>query len=132
MTRQARASILAADDQASVRQLLEVILGAHYDVVTVGDGLAVLEYVKDHTPDLVILDVGMPKLDGLEVCSRLRSVGRFTNTAIIILTAEISDRTRDGARLFGADLFVEKPLLARPFSKQVRDLLETFSRRTGM
>ena len=132
MTQPARASILAADDQASVRQLLEVILGAHYDVVTVGDGLAVLEYVKDHTPDLVILDVGMPGLDGLEVCSRLRSVGRFTNTAIVILTAEVGNRTRDGARLFGADLFVEKPLLARPFLKQVRDLLETFSRRTGI
>ncbi|NJK44790.1 MAG: response regulator [Pleurocapsa sp. SU_196_0] len=52
-----RASILVADDDASICQLLEVILGSHYDVSVVRDGLAVLDFVKEHTPQLVILDV---------------------------------------------------------------------------
>jgi CheY-like chemotaxis protein len=131
MSSHPRANILVADDEPSVRQLLGVILGAHYDVHTVSDGLEVLEYVKDHTPDLVILDVSMPGMDGLEVCSRLRRINRFLGTAIIILTAETDNRTRDSARLFGADAFVEKPLLARPLLKQVAELLETYRVRAG-
>jgi PleD family two-component response regulator len=124
-----RASILVADDDASICQLLEVILGSHYDVAVVRDGLAVLDFVKEHTPQLVILDVGMPQLDGLEVCSRLRRINRFVNTAIIILTADADARTRDSAKLYGADLFVQKPLHARSLLGQVRRLLEEYARR---
>jgi DNA-binding response OmpR family regulator len=129
VTQQTRASILVAEDDAGVCQLLEVILGSHYDVHIVNDGFEALEYVKQHTPHLVILDVGMPRVDGLEVCSRLRSINRFLNTAIIILTADADPRTRDGARLYGADLFVAKPLQARRLLGQVRDLLASYSRR---
>ena len=126
-----RAGILVADDDASVCQLLEVILGAHHDVHVVRDGLAVLDFVKLHTPQLVVLDVGMPQLDGLEVCSRLRRINRFQNTAIIILTADEDPRTRDSAKLYGADLFVQKPLHARTLLEQVRVLLEQYTRRAG-
>jgi DNA-binding response OmpR family regulator len=132
VTEAARASILIAEDDGSVCQLLEVILGSHYDVHVVGDGLAVLDYVKDHTPQLVILDVSMPRMDGLEVCSRLRRINRFLNSAIIILTADQDSRTRDSARLYGADVFVQKPLHARSFLAQVRELLETYSHRAPL
>ncbi len=126
-----RPSILVADDEPSIRQLLEVILGAHYDVHCLDNGLEVLEYVKDHTPDLVILDVSMPGMDGLEVCSRLRRINRFLGTAILILTAENNERTKDGARLFGADAFMPKPLLARPLLTKVGELLKTYRDRAA-
>jgi DNA-binding response OmpR family regulator len=124
-----RASILVAEDDAGVCQLLEVILGAHYDVSIVRDGLAVLEFVKEHTPRLVILDVGMPHMDGLEVCSRIRRINRFVNTAIIILTADQDHRTKDSARLYGADVFMQKPLHARRLLTQVRQLLDAYEHR---
>jgi DNA-binding response OmpR family regulator len=132
VTEAARASILIAEDDGSVCQLLEVILGAYYDVHVVSDGLAVLDYVKDHTPELVILDVSMPRMDGLEVCSRLRRINRFLNSAIIILTADQDSRTRDSARLYGADVFVQKPLHARSFLEQVRELLKSYSQRAPL
>jgi DNA-binding response OmpR family regulator len=124
-----RAKILVAEDDASVCQLLEVILGAHYDVSIVHDGLAALEFVKEHTPNLIVLDVGMPHMDGLEVCSRIRRINRFLNTGIIILTADQDYRTKDSARLYGADLFVEKPLHARRLLNHVAQVLEKYEQR---
>jgi DNA-binding response OmpR family regulator len=124
-----RAKILVAEDDPGVCQLLEVILGTHYDVTIVRDGLAALEHVKEHTPQLIVLDVGMPHVDGLEVCSRIRRINRFVNTAIIILTANQDHRTKDSARLYGADLFMQKPLHARTLLAQVNKLLETYQRR---
>ena len=124
--------ILIVEDEAELGAVIQRHLeGEGHEVTLVGGGIEALEGARREAFELIVLDLMLPGLDGLEVCSRLRSVGRFTNTAIVILTAEVGNRTRDGARLFGADLFVEKPLLARPFLKQVRDLLEVFSHRTG-
>jgi CheY-like chemotaxis protein len=119
------ATILVADDEPAVRTLLEMILGSDgHTVVTVPDGKEALTYLKDHTPDLIVLDINMPFISGIDVCSRVKRIKRFQNTPVVILTAMNDQRTRDEAAGVKVDLFVNKPLTGKNFRKTVQDLLE--------
>jgi CheY-like chemotaxis protein len=119
------ATILVADDEPAVRNLLEMVLGSDgHTVVTVNDGKEALAYLKDNTPDLLVLDVNMPFLSGIEVCSRVKRIRRFQHTPVVILTAMQDQRTRDEALSVKVDLFVNKPLTGKNFRKTVQDLLE--------
>ncbi len=119
------ATILVADDEPAVRNLLEMVLGSDgHTVVTVSDGKEALAYLKDNTPDLLVLDVNMPFLSGIEVCSRVKRIRRFQHTPVVILTAMQDQRTRDEALSVKVDLFVNKPLTGKNFRKTVQDLLE--------
>lgn len=119
------ATILVADDEPAVRNLLEMVLGADgHTIVTVADGKEALAYLKDNTPDLIVLDVNMPFLTGIDVCSRIKRIKRFQYTPVVILTAMSDQRTRDEARGVKVDLFVNKPLTGKNFRKTVQDLLE--------
>ena len=99
--------ILVVDDEASIRRILETRLSMiGYDVVTAGDGEEALETFRKAEPDLVVLDVMMPKLDGYGVCQELR---KESDVPIIMLTAlgDVADRIT-GLEL-GADDYVVKP-----------------------
>ena len=86
MAAAAQASILVAEDQTDIRDLLVMNLqSAGYHVRAVGDGIAALESQNERTSDLLILDLMMPGLDGLEVCKALRARGR--SAPILMLTA---------------------------------------------
>ena len=104
-----RGSVLVVDDEPTIAEVVSRYLErAGYDVRSVGDGPAALDAVADQRPDLVVLDLMLPGLDGLEVMRRIRDPAR-PNMAIILLTArgEESDRVV-GLRL-GADDYVVKP-----------------------
>ncbi len=121
----APATILVADDEPAVRTLLEMILGSDgHTVISVADGKEALTYLKDNTPDLIVLDINMPFMSGLDVCSRVKRIKRFQNTPVVILTAMNDQRTRDAATGVKVDLFVNKPLTGKNFRKTVQDLLE--------
>ena len=90
-----------------------------YDVQLVEDGAQALSYLKEHTPDLAILDVKMPNVDGIEVCRRMKKVSRLKSVPVMILTATRDDATMESARLAGADTVIIKPLEG----KDCRDLL---------
>ena len=86
-------SILVAEDQADIRELLVLNLrNAGYDVAAVGDGLAALASQNERASDLLILDLMMPGMDGLEVCKALRAKGR--STPILMLTAKSTELDR--------------------------------------
>ena len=110
-------SILVADDQADIRELLVMNLrNAAYEVTAVADGLAALESQNDQASDLLILDLMMPGMDGLEVCKSLRARGR--NMPILMLTAKSTELDRVLGLELGADDYLTKPfdlgeLLAR-------------------
>lgn len=124
MTQPNKASILVADDLAGQRLILEMLLSVDgYDVTTVEDGKAALEYLKDHTPDLAILDVKMPYLTGIEVCDRMKRIPRLRHVPVIILTALRDDETTKRARESLADEVILKPLEGKDFRQTVRDLL---------
>ena len=82
------ARILIVDDNLTNVKVLQTRLAAEgYEIVTAADGEEGLAAARQHTPDLILLDVMMPKLDGLEVCRRLRADAAFPFTPIIMVTA---------------------------------------------
>jgi len=119
------ATILVAEDLAGQRMVLDMLLTVEgYDVELVTDGLEALAYLKENTPDLAILDVRMPNLDGLEVCARMKRVSRLKDVPVMILTAHRDPATLESARLAGADAVVIKPLEGKDFRSEVKRLLQ--------
>jgi len=113
--------ILVVDDEASIRRILETRLSMiGYDVVTAGDGEEALETFRKSEPDLVVLDVMMPKLDGYGVCQELR---KESDVPIIMLTAlgDVADRIT-GLEL-GADDYVVKPFSPKELEARIRSVL---------
>lgn len=108
--------ILIVDDEPQITRVLRTSLDAHgYDVRVANDGETALEIAKDWAPDLVITDLSMPNMDGLELCRRFRTKSR---APIIVLSVKGEERTKVQALDAGADDYVTKPfgiseLLAR-------------------
>ena len=106
-----RSRILVADDTESIRALYRKLLAADgHEVIAVADGVAALEAVHEHHPDVVLLDVTMPQLDGLQVCRRLKSdpATRFTPVVLVTGLSDLQDRIK-GIEA-GADEFLSKPV----------------------
>jgi adenylate cyclase len=124
--RRERPLILAVDDEPANLALLGKLLKHHgYDVVEAYDGPSALDAVAAHDPDLVCLDVMMPRLDGIEVCQRLRSHPEHAGLPILLLTA--LNRTEDKVRGLeaGANDFLAKPFDESELSARVSSLLRT-------
>lgn len=119
------ARILVAEDHAGFRTVIALVLGADgHDVYCVGDGRETLAYLKDHTPDLIVLDVDMPILDGIGVCERVKRIGRLKRVPVVLLTGRHDLETERRAQLAGADLMVNKPLEGKDFRQLVGALLQ--------
>ena len=118
----AEGAILVVDDDPPIRRMLDRTLGAEgYDVVLAADGADALVQVERSVPDLVVLDVGMPGLDGLAVCRRLRRRG--LGVPILLLTARDELRDRVTGLDAGADDYVLKPFETEELLARVRALL---------
>lgn len=115
--------ILIADDEPDILEILDYNLTAEgYTVFKAKDGDEALIAAKQHQPDLIILDVMMPRKTGMEVCQILRSQPAFANTLIIILTA-LSDETSHVKGLeMGADDYVNKPISPKVLISRVNAL----------
>lgn len=114
------ATVLIADDIKAVRQLLRLSLGQHHHVVEAADGGAALEQLRLHRPDVAVLDVDMPVLDGLDVCRRLRADADLRDIGVIILSASVGAADADRA---GADRFIDKPFRPSALLAAVNDLV---------
>jgi len=116
------AEILVAEDQADIRDLIALNLRqAGYDVTPVADGRAALASQADRGSDLLILDLMMPGLDGLEVCKALRARGRAT--PILMLTAKSTELDRVLGLELGADDYLTKPFSMAELLARVKALL---------
>ena len=114
--------ILVAEDQADIRDLLVMNLrGAGYDVAAVADGAAALASQAEQRSDLLILDLMMPALDGLEVCKALRARGH--GTPILMLTAKSTELDRVLGLELGADDYLTKPFSLAELLARVKALL---------
>ena len=117
--------ILIAEDDEHIRRLIKVILQPeNYDVIEAKDGREALEKVSDEMPDLIILDLMMPKIDGIEVCKQLKKNALTRRIPVIMLTAkrEMSDKVI-GVRV-GADDYLTKPFEPRELRVRVRTFLD--------
>jgi two-component system response regulator MprA len=116
------AAVLLVDDDAPIRRMLERTLSAEgYDVAAVADGGAALAQVERSLPDLIVLDVGMPGMDGLAVTRRLRAKG--LPVPILLLTARDALAERVAGLDAGADDYLVKPFEVDELTARVRALL---------
>lgn len=116
------AYILVAEDQTDIRELLVMNLrSAGYEVSAVGDGREALEHFKQRPSDLLILDLMMPRMDGLEVCKALRAQG--SAAPILMLTAKTTELDRVLGLELGADDYLTKPFSLAELLARVKALL---------
>jgi DNA-binding response OmpR family regulator len=114
-------TILVVDDEPSISEVVSIYLRrAGYQVVIARDGQAALEALEKQPPDLVVLDLMLPKVDGLEITRRLRAEG---DTPIIMLTARREERDRILGLEMGADDYVVKPFSPQELVSRVKAVL---------
>ncbi len=116
-----KGTILVAEDEANIADLVDLYLAREgFRVLKQSTGIGALDAVRDHRPRLVILDIGLPDIDGLEVCRRIRSVG---NLPVIFLTARGDEVDRVLGLELGADDYLTKPFSPAELVARVKAVL---------
>jgi two-component system chemotaxis response regulator CheY len=104
------ATILTVDDSPSIRQMIKVVLApAGHTVIEAGDGAQGLEKAKASRPDLIITDLNMPVMNGIELIKALRALPAMTGLPIVFLTTESNDAIKQQAKAAGATGWITKP-----------------------
>jgi CheY-like chemotaxis protein/KaiC/GvpD/RAD55 family RecA-like ATPase len=117
--------IFVADDDRFFRELYQMVLGEEgYEVQFAITGKEALEKCHEADPDLIILDVLMPEMDGYEVCRKLRELPEFALTPILMLTGLSADEDKIKGYQVGADDFLTKPFSPKVFRERVKNILE--------
>lgn len=117
-------SIFAVDDEVHIQQLVKYNLEANgYRVTTFDNGDSMLEEIKSSLPDLIILDLMLPGIDGLEVCRQLKAAPRTRNIPVIMLTAKSEEFDKVLGLELGADDYLTKPFSIRELVARVKALL---------
>ena len=118
--------ILVADDQLHMLRLMQHTLEPEgYRVLQARDGQEMIETALRETPDLVIMDVMMPKVDGLAALRRLKKEKTTRGIPVIILTSSVPELMRQEAEFSGADLILTKPFSSTLLRQEIRRLLST-------
>ncbi|HNT35522.1 MAG TPA: response regulator [bacterium] len=121
-------TILIVDDERSIQRILEFNLRkAGYETRLAEDGLQAMARMREAKPDLVVLDVMMPNMDGYEVCREIRSDTDLRDVLVVLLTARGQEIDRDKGVEVGADVYATKPFSPRILLQTIRDLLDTRS-----
>jgi CheY-like chemotaxis protein len=117
--------VLLAEDDEDVRALAELVLRRDgLEVAAVSDGEAALRAAAERTPAVAVLDVSMPRLDGLETARRLREQPATSRIPIMLLTARVTDTDRERGRQAGVDAQLDKPFSPAVLAQRVRALLD--------
>ncbi|HAV61398.1 MAG TPA: DNA-binding response regulator [Verrucomicrobiales bacterium] len=120
----APARVLVVDDEEDVRNLVAFNLrAAGMEVLVAENGAEALEQVRNERPDLVILDLMLPELDGISVCEMIRKLPESSATPVIMLTAWATNRARFVGLQAGANEYVTKPFSPRELVKRVQTML---------
>ncbi|OGB90525.1 hypothetical protein A2625_03150 [candidate division WOR-1 bacterium RIFCSPHIGHO2_01_FULL_53_15] len=124
MAEPAQKKILVVDDEPDVASLLTLMLKAQgYDVITAGDGQAALEKARGANPDLILLDVMLPRLDGYKVARMLKFDENYSHIPIIMLTAKIQEKDKEIGLEMGANDYVTKPFDTAALLAKIRERL---------
>jgi DNA-binding response OmpR family regulator len=117
-------TILVADDHEDIRDLVAFRLNrAGYNVITAVDGLQAFELAKENIPDLILLDIRMPKMTGLEVTHALRQEPSTSHIPIILLTASVGEDAVSIGFDSGADDYIKKPFVLSELMARVQAIL---------
>ena len=124
--------ILCVDDEPDILEILKYNLSTEgYDVYIASDGLSALKKANEILPNLIIMDVMMPKMDGIETCEKIRSQDEFNDTLIMFLTARGEDYSHVAAYEAGADDYITKPVKPKILVSKVKGLLRRFKKKTS-
>lgn len=117
--------ILIVDDEKDIVLILqERLLMAGYEVVTASDGVSGLKAAKESKPDLIVLDLMLPKMDGYTVCNLLKKDIEYSKIPIIMLTARAGEADRVKGLQSGADLFITKPFDQKSLLDKIAELIK--------
>ena len=118
--------ILVVDDDKEVRDVLQNLLEMKkYEVLTAPDGMVAVASMSKHKPDLMILDVTMPRMSGFQTCQAIRRMKGYSDIPVIFLTAKKSERDKEFGSRIGGDVYITKPYnqveLLRVIEKLLRE-----------
>lgn len=124
--------ILIVDDEEDIVEMLQYNLEKEgFDVRTASNGVECLKVASEYIPDLILLDVMMPEMDGVEACVELRKIDSLQNTIICFLTARSEDYSQIAAYDSGADDYVSKPVKPRVLVSKIGALLRRSEAKSG-
>jgi two-component system, OmpR family, response regulator MtrA len=116
--------VLIADDDADILLLVRAVLErSGHEVVAASDGAEALASVRARKPDLVVLDIAMPEVDGLEVLRRLRADPTTSELPVVLLSARAQEADVERGFAIGASAYLKKPFSPRELSEHVAELL---------
>ena len=117
-------TILIVDDEKDLVSMVKLRLEAlGYDTIEAYDGQEALTKARNEKPDLIILDLMLPKMDGYKVCRMLKFDSRYKSIPIILFTARAQDSDKDLGKEVGADAYITKPFEAEVLLSKVKELL---------
>jgi len=120
-------TILVVDDEQDLLDLIEYNLKKEgYNVLKAENGVQGLEMAKEHSPNLVLLDIMMPKMDGIQVCEKMRSNPDLKSIPVIFLTARSDEKTEVEGLNTGADDFVTKPISTTKLLSRIKAVLRRY------
>jgi len=116
--------ILIVDDEAQLVEMMKMRLEAtNYDVVTAYDGQEGFDKARNEKPDLIILDLMLPKMDGYKVCGLLKKDTRYSKIPIIMFTARAQEEDKKLGEEMGAEAYITKPFEANTLLAKIKELL---------
>lgn len=116
--------ILLVDDEPNIVKIINRrLLSEGFEVLIAMDGIAALEQARTGKPDLIILDVMLPKLNGYEVCRQLKQDTRYKKIPIIMLTALAQESDEEFGLEMGTDAYIRKPFKAQQLLQKIRELI---------
>ena len=119
-----RSLVLIADDDADILSLVKAVLErSGHEVVAASDGAEALASVRARKPDLAVLDIAMPEVDGLEVLRRLRADPTTSELPVVLLSARAQEADVERGFAIGASAYLKKPFSPRELSEHVAELL---------
>lgn len=132
-----RRTVLVAEPDEAHRQLIDVLLGASFDLTLVADGASALAHLRGHTPDALLLAIELPDVDGYTICRKAKSVGRLEQVKVVLIAdasarGGLDERIRGRARSAGGDLLLQRPLGDKNLRERLEQLLEAPAPDDGM
>lgn len=120
-----RRLVIVVDDSITMRKVTSRVLESRdYEVITARDGVDALEQLQERTPDIMLFDIEMPRMDGYELTERVRDDGRFRQTPIMMITSRAGQKHRDRAMQAGATAYLTKPYREDELLNEVERLLD--------
>jgi CheY-like chemotaxis protein len=117
-------TIMVVDDNPDIITIVRTILeGKGFNVLSAASGVECLETLKSQKPDLIVLDIMMPEMDGLEVLTRLKAMAEFNNVPVVLLTAKVQYEDVLGGYKLGADYYITKPFTSTQLINGINLLL---------